>query len=42
MTARKSWCAAMARRRSTALAWNAKGTLLALSDEEGDAGIFPL
>ena len=25
-----------------ALAWNAKGTLLALSDEEGDAGIFPL
>jgi WD40 repeat protein len=27
---------------TTALAWNAKGTLLALSDEEGDAGIFPL
>jgi WD40 repeat protein len=27
---------------TTALAWNAKGTLLALSDGEGDAGIFPL
>jgi WD40 repeat protein len=27
---------------ATALAWNAKGTLLALSDEEGDAGIFTL
>jgi WD40 repeat protein len=27
---------------TTALAWNAKGTLLALSDEQGDAGIFPL
>ena len=27
---------------TTALAWNAKGTLLALSDEDGDAGIFPL
>src|SRR5215469_14629392 len=27
---------------TTALAWNAKGTLLAMSDEEGDAGIFPL
>jgi WD40 repeat protein len=27
---------------ASALAWNAKGTLLALSDEGGDAGIFPL
>src|ERR1700736_5773322 len=27
---------------TTALAWNAIGSLLALSDEEGDAGIFPL
>jgi WD40 repeat protein len=27
---------------ATALAWNAKGTLLALSDEGGEAGIFPL
>src|SRR6201999_1460239 len=27
---------------TTALAWNAKGTLLAFADEEGDAGIFPL
>jgi hypothetical protein len=27
---------------ATALAWNAKGTLLALSDADGDAGIFPL
>jgi WD40 repeat protein len=27
---------------TTALAWNATGSLLALSDEEGDAGIFPL
>jgi WD40 repeat protein len=27
---------------TTALAWNARGTLLALSDEAGDAGIFPL
>jgi WD40 repeat protein len=27
---------------TTALAWNVKGTLLAMSDEEGDAGIFPL
>jgi WD40 repeat protein len=27
---------------TTALAWNAKGTQLALSDGEGDAGIFPL
>ncbi len=27
---------------TTALAWNGKGTLLAISDEEGDAGIFPL
>jgi WD40 repeat protein len=26
----------------SALAWNAKGTLLAVSDEEGSAGIFPL
>jgi len=26
----------------TALAWNTKGTLLALSDETGEAGIFPL
>jgi WD40 repeat protein len=28
--------------QTTALAWNAKGTLLAMSDEAGDAGIFPL
>jgi WD40 repeat protein len=27
---------------TTALAWNARGTLLAMSDEEGDAGIFAL
>ncbi len=27
---------------TSALAWNVKGTLLALSDAEGDAGIFPL
>jgi len=27
---------------TTALAWNANGTLLAMSDEAGDAGIFPL
>ena len=26
----------------TALAWNAKGTLLAFADEEGDAGLLPL
>lgn len=25
-----------------ALGWNAKGTLLAFADEEGDAGILPL
>ncbi len=27
---------------TTALAWNARGTLLEMSDEEGDAGIFAL
>ncbi len=27
---------------TTGLAWNAGGTLLALSDEDGDAGIFPM
>jgi hypothetical protein len=27
---------------ATALAWNARGSLLALSDQEGDAGIFLL
>jgi len=41
MTARKSWCAGR-HRAVAALAWNAKGTLLAFAAEDGDAGLLAL